>query len=88
VNFDPTIDFSKMERSPDEAGERVVRGIKRGDLFILTHAEWKEGWEAHAAAITRAFPEEEINKDFMKVFKLHVANPIYDQQTQVPALEK
>jgi NAD(P)-dependent dehydrogenase (short-subunit alcohol dehydrogenase family) len=88
IDFDPSYDFSKMERSPDEAGERVVRGIKRGDLFILTHAEWKAGWESHAAAVTRAFPEESPNEAFMKVFHLHVGNPIYDRQTQVPAFEK
>lgn len=86
VNFDPSIDFSKLERSPDEAGERVVRGIKRGDLFILTHTEWRPGWEAYAAAVTRAFPEEEIDQDFMNVFALHVGNPIYDKQSQVPSL--
>ncbi|NLA85890.1 MAG: SDR family NAD(P)-dependent oxidoreductase [Clostridiales bacterium] len=88
VNFDPSIDMSKLERSPDEAGERVVRGIKRGDLFILTHSEWKPGWEAHAAAVTRAFPQEEPDRDVMKVFALHVGNPIYDTQTQVPAYKK
>jgi len=87
IDFDPSIDFSKMERSPDEAGERVVRGIKRGDLFILTHSEWKPGWEAHAAAVTRAFPDEEPDRDFMKVFKLHIGNPIYDKQTQVPSFK-
>jgi NAD(P)-dependent dehydrogenase (short-subunit alcohol dehydrogenase family) len=88
VKMDPDVDPNNIERSPDEAGERVVRGIKRGDLFILTHSEWKEGWEAHAAAVTRAFPDEEPNKGFMKIFKLHVANPIYDKQTQVPAYKK
>ena len=84
----PKVDLSNMERSPDEAGARVVRGIKRGDLFILTHAEWKAGWESHAAAVTRAFPEEKPNEDFMKVFRLHVSNPIYDSQTQVPAFSE
>ena len=84
----PKVDLSNMERSPDEAGARVVRGIKRGDLFILTHVEWKEGWESHAAAVTRAFPDEKPNEDFKKVFRLHVSNPIYDKQTQVPAFEK
>jgi NAD(P)-dependent dehydrogenase (short-subunit alcohol dehydrogenase family) len=79
------VDFSKLERSPDEAGERVLRGIKRGDLFILSHSEWKPGWEAHAAAITRAFPDEKPDENFMKVFGLNVYNPIYDEQTQVPA---
>ena len=84
----PKIDFRSLERSPDEAGERVVRGIKRGDLFILTHSEWKPGWEAHAAAITRAFPDEPIDEVFMKAFSRNVSNPIYDLQTQVPALKK
>jgi NAD(P)-dependent dehydrogenase (short-subunit alcohol dehydrogenase family) len=79
------VDFSTLERTPEEAGERVVRGIKRGDLFILTHAEWKAGWEAHAAAVTRAFPEEVPDQTFLKVFRNNVANPIYDTQTQVPA---
>ena len=30
------VDMSKMERDPEEAGERVLRGILRGDLFIFT----------------------------------------------------
>lgn len=87
IDLDPNIDINSLVRSPDEAGACVVRGIKRGDLFILTHAEWKPGWEAHAAAVTRAFPEEEPNKDFMKVFRLHVGNPIYDKQKQVPTFD-
>ena len=85
INFDTGVSIGTLERSPDEAGERVVRGIKRGDLFILTHAEFKAGWVAHAAAVTRAFPDEKPSEDLMKVFHLHVANPIYDKQTQVPA---
>ena len=82
------IDFSKLERSADEAGERVLRGIERGDLFILSHSEWKPGWEAHAAAVTRAFPEEAPDETFMQVFRLNTYNPIYDEQTQVPAYKK
>lgn len=79
------LDMSKMERDPEEAGERVVRGIMRGDLFIFTHAEWKKGWQEHADAITRAIPDEEPNPDFIKVFPRNVAAPIYNKQTQVPA---
>ena len=84
----PGIDIRSFERDPDDAGARVVRGIKRGDLFILTHTEFKAGWEAHAAAVTRAFPDEPLDEGFMKVFSLNVYNPIYDTQTQVPPLEK
>ncbi len=79
------IDMSNMERDPDEAGERVLRGIMRGDLFILTHAEWKKGWMEHADAVTRAIPDEVPNEDFMLVFSRNVGNPIYNKQQQVPA---
>ncbi len=81
------IDFSKMTREADEAGERVVRGIKRGDLYILTHAEFKEGWVARSEAIARAFPDEPINPDFKRVFPMNVNNPIFTTQKPVPAFE-
>lgn len=84
----PQIDFSKIMRSPDEAGERVVRGIKRNDLYILSHSDFKGGWDARAAAISRAFPDEPLNPDFKKVFSMLAYNPIFEQQTQVPAYEK
>ena len=84
----PQIDFSKIIRDPDEAGERVVRGIKRGDLYILTHSEFKEGWDARAAAISKAFPDEPINEDFKKIFSMLAYNPIFEKQTEVPAYKK
>jgi len=79
------VDMSKMERDPDEAGERVLRGILRGDLFILTHAEWKKGWQEHADAVTRAIPEETPDEVFMQVFSRNVGNAIYNRQESVPA---
>ena len=81
------VDMSKMERDPDEAGERVLRGIVRGDLFILTHAEWKKGWVEHADAVTRAIPDEVPDEMFMKVFSRNVGNAIYNRQQPVPAYE-
>ncbi len=81
------VDMSKMERDPDEAGERVLRGIVRGDLFILTHAEWKKGWLEHADAVTRAIPDEVPDEVFMKVFSRNVGNAIYNRQQPVPAYE-
>ncbi len=82
------MDFSKIMRDPIEAGERVVRGIKRGDLYILTHADFKAGWDARAAAVSRAFPDEPSNPDFMKVFPMLAYNPIFEDQKPVPAYEK
>ncbi len=66
-------------RAPDDIGDYVVQAIKRGDLFIMTHSEFKPGWEAHAAAITRSFPDVPYNQDFMKIFSHITHNPIYDK---------
>jgi NAD(P)-dependent dehydrogenase (short-subunit alcohol dehydrogenase family) len=74
-------DFSKMILSAEEAGERVLRGIRRGDLYILTHPEFKEGLKHKFDAILRAFPDQPINEDFEKYFSILVYNPIYDTQT-------
>ena len=84
----PQVDFSKIIRDADEAGERVVRGIKRGDLYILTHAEFKRGVQARAEAILRAFPDEPINEDFNKVFGILTYNPVFEKQTPVPGFKK
>jgi NAD(P)-dependent dehydrogenase (short-subunit alcohol dehydrogenase family) len=84
----PQVDFTKIIRNPDEAGERVVRGIKRGDLYILTHSDFKGGWEARAAAIAKAFPDEPETPDFKTVFSKLAYNPIFEKQTQVPAFKK
>ena len=81
-------DWNDVIRSADDAGERVVRGVKRGDLYILTHAEFKKGVEARVNAIIRAFPDETPNPRYREVFPFLVWNDIFDKQTQVPALKK
>jgi NAD(P)-dependent dehydrogenase (short-subunit alcohol dehydrogenase family) len=84
----PPVDLSKIIRDPIEAGERVVRGIKRGDLYIFTHSDFKGGWDARAAAISKAFPDEPVNPDFNKIFSRLAYNPIFEKQTQVPGYTK
>ena len=83
----PMASWEEVMRSPDDAGVRVVRGVKRGDLFILTHAEFKKGVEARFNAILRAFPEEIPNPRYGEIFPMLLYNEIFDKQTQVPALE-
>ena len=82
----PFKDWEDVMRSPDDAGIRVVRGVKRGDLYILTHSEFKRGVEARFNAILRAFPEETPNPRYAEVFPILLYNEIFDRQTQVPAL--
>jgi NAD(P)-dependent dehydrogenase (short-subunit alcohol dehydrogenase family) len=75
---------------PVETGERVVRGIINNDLFIITHPEFKEGFNARNEAIMRACPDEPVNhkrKDVVKLFGSLLYNPIYEKQKQVGPME-
>lgn len=84
----PMFDMSQIMRDPDEAGVRVVRGIKRGDIYILSHSDFKKGWDARAAAISRAFPDEPESEAFNRMFGILTYNPIFEDQKPVPGLEK
>lgn len=79
----PAFDAS-LFMDPLEIGERVLRGIRRGDLFIHTHPEFKAGMIARNEALLRAIPDEPINatrKEVLKGFGTLLYNKIYDTQT-------
>jgi NAD(P)-dependent dehydrogenase (short-subunit alcohol dehydrogenase family) len=82
----PAFDMSKIMRDPLEAGERVLRGIKRNDLYIMSHVDFKEGWVARAEAIEKCFPDEKPTEGFKQIFSMLAYNPIFEPQTQVPPL--
>jgi len=71
---------------PLETGERVVRGIRNNDLFIMTHPEFKAGYKARHDAIMRACPDEPPNParwEIIKTYGTVIYNDIYDKQRQV-----
>ena len=71
---------------PDEAGERVVRGIRNNDLFIHTHPEFKDGYIARHDAIIRSIPDEPRNENRWEIissFGTVFYNDIYDKQQKV-----
>ncbi|MEH3106479.1 MAG: SDR family NAD(P)-dependent oxidoreductase [Sphingomonas fennica] len=74
----------------DEVGERVLRGIRRGDLFIMTHPEFRDGIVARNEALLRAIPEEAPNEAraaLVRQFGTLIYNPVYDgQQPLIEAL--
>jgi hypothetical protein len=45
---------------PEEVGEKCLRGIKRNDLYILTHPENREEFIEVTNAVLAAWPNEEI----------------------------
>jgi NAD(P)-dependent dehydrogenase (short-subunit alcohol dehydrogenase family) len=44
-----------------EIGRKVVRGIRRNDLYILTHPEIRPVLEARAAALAASLPDEPVD---------------------------
>jgi NADP-dependent 3-hydroxy acid dehydrogenase YdfG len=70
----------------EEVGERVLNGIRNGDLFIMTHPEFRDGIIARNNALIRAVPDELINEpraNLVRQFGTLMYNPIYDAQRQV-----
>jgi NAD(P)-dependent dehydrogenase (short-subunit alcohol dehydrogenase family) len=75
-SFDPSLFMS-----PEEVGQRVLRGILRDDLFIMTHPEFRDGLLARNEALIRAIPVEEANVErtnLVKQFGTLIYNPVYD----------
>ncbi len=62
---------------PLECGERVLAGIRRNDLFILTHREFKEGVAERFEHIMAAFPDEPIDKARAEAIPFLLSNAIY-----------
>jgi short-subunit dehydrogenase len=77
----PKIDMGKYLMSAEEVGERVIRGIRRKDLYIVTHSEFKDVMSAKAGALMRAYPDQPIDEDMKKLFSILTVNPVYDTQT-------
>ena len=78
--FDPSVFMD-----PVEAGERVLRGIIRNDLFIMSHPEFRDGIIARNEALLRALPDDppdEKRHETLKHFGTLLYNPIYDGQTE------
>ncbi len=63
--------------SIEECGERVLRGIRRNDLYIFTHREFKEGVAERMEAMLASFPNEEINQARAGEITFLTSNPIF-----------
>jgi hypothetical protein len=77
---------SALFMSPDEVGRRVLSGMRRRDLYILSHPEFAEGVQARSAALARAVPDEPLNQDratLLRQFGTLLINPVYSSQKPV-----
>lgn len=74
---------SPLWMDPIECGERILRGIRRNDLYIFTHPEFREGADEHFRAMLAAFPDEPLNQERADAIRFLLGNPIFKE-----ALEK
>ena len=83
-NAPPGSPFAAISIDIDEVGLRVLRGIRRNDLFIISHPEFREGIEARNAALIRAIPNEPVSQDRIAMLRQMgtlLTQPIYAEQT-------
>jgi len=55
---------SPMWMHPDEAGRRVLSGMRNNQLYLITHGEWRESVRTRFDAIMAAMPME-MNPDLI-----------------------
>jgi NAD(P)-dependent dehydrogenase (short-subunit alcohol dehydrogenase family) len=48
--------FSNAAMDPLECGRKVLRGVRRNDMFIITHPEYGQGIEDRCEALVRSIP--------------------------------
>lgn len=71
--------------SAEEAGERVLEGVRRGDLFILTHPEFKDGVVQRHRAIEDSFPAEPIHEERRDAIPFLLSSPVYAPANRPPS---
>jgi len=71
---------SPLWMDPVECGERVLNGIRRNDLYIFTHPEFRAGVEERCKAMLAAFPDEPINQERATAIAFLLSNPIFAEE--------
>jgi NAD(P)-dependent dehydrogenase (short-subunit alcohol dehydrogenase family) len=68
---------SPLWMDPLECGERVLGGIRRDDLYIFTHREFREGADERFRAMLASFPDEPVNEERAQAINFLLSNPIF-----------
>lgn len=70
---------SPLWMTMEEVGERVLAGIRRNDLYIITHPEFRDGTRRHFDAILAAFPDEPIDEARKEAIAFLLSNRVFDE---------
>lgn len=64
---------------PNEVGAMVLEGVRRNDLFVLTHNEFREGVAQRCEAILSSFPTGPVDRERGESFGFPLVNPMYGE---------
>jgi NAD(P)-dependent dehydrogenase (short-subunit alcohol dehydrogenase family) len=65
---------------PSEAGRRVLLGIQRNDMYILTHPEFSGIVQARCEALLGSMPVEDITPERQRAADLLLTDKLYSEQ--------
>ncbi len=71
--------------SGDDIGQRVLKGVHRNDLYIMTHPEIRGVLESRALALVNALPDEPIDQVRVAATQMLLNDAIYREQAAKPA---
>ena len=80
----PKIDPKRIVKDPIEVGYRILRGIKRKDIFIMSHPVYGEGVVTRYNALMRSIPDEPPDNErdeVLRSFGAMINNLVYEEQT-------
>ena len=70
---------SPLWMDPLECGERVLEGIRRNDLYIFTHREFREGADERFRAMLASFPDEPLHEERADAIRFLLSNPVFGE---------
>jgi NAD(P)-dependent dehydrogenase (short-subunit alcohol dehydrogenase family) len=71
---------SPLWMDPRECGDRVLRGVRANDLYILTHPEFRDGTAERFEAILASFPDEAPNDERAQAISFLLRNEIFAEE--------
>jgi NAD(P)-dependent dehydrogenase (short-subunit alcohol dehydrogenase family) len=70
---------SPLWMDPLECGQRVLAGIRRDDLYIFTHREFREGVDERFRAMLASFPDEPLDQERAQAIGFLLSNRIFGE---------
>jgi len=71
--------FNILQMDADECGRRVLEGIRRNDLYIFTHREFREGTATRMEAMVASYPTSPEDEARKGANSFLTGNPIFEE---------